>query len=263
MGVIQLQLTDLALASVLVMLSAALSLALRLGLHRQILWSAIRATVQLSLVGMLLKLVFARDSGWLTTLVIFAMAGLAAREIAIRPSRRLARHGNAWSASIAVAGTALVIALVMVATVGDPAAWSDPRYLIAMVGIVLGSVLNAASLTLESMLTAVRSQKNAIEARLALGETVTHAFSTVLSSSVRRGIIPSINQMSAAGIITLPGIMTGQIIAGMDPVAAVKYQILIMFLLCGASMFSAVCCAFAAMRFLTDDRQRLRLDRLR
>ena len=159
-------------------------------------------------------------------------------------------------------GTTCVLVFFFAITVRDPLVWSDPRYLIAMAGIVLGSVLNAASLTLENMLTTVRTQRNAIEAKLALGCSITDAFSTVLSASVRKGLIPMINQMSAAGIITLPGVMTGQIIAGMDPTDAVKYQILIMFLLCGACMLSAVACAFISMRFLTDERQRLRLDRL-
>ena len=84
----------------------------------------------------------------------------------------------------------------------------------------------------------------------------------MLRESVRRGILPSINQMSAAGIITLPGIMTGQIIAGMDPVEAAKYQILLMFLLCGASGMAAMGAAYGAMRRLSDGRGRLRLDRL-
>lgn len=262
MDIIQIQLTELALAALLVMTSAVLSIVLRLDVERQIMWAATRAAVQLCLVGMLLKFIFASDSGWLTTLAISVMAALAAREIAVRPSTRLAHYGNTWIAVGAVIGTIVLLALFMVVTVKDPAAWSEPRYVIALVGIVLGSILNAASLTLESMLTEVRSQRLAIESRLALGDSARLAFSTVLRTSVRRGIIPNLNQMSAAGVITLPGIMTGQIIAGMDPVAAIKYQILIMFILCGASMLSALFCAYAGLRFLTDDRQRLRLDRL-
>jgi putative ABC transport system permease protein len=84
-----------------------------------------------------------------------------------------------------------------------------------------------------------------------------------LRAAIRRGLLPVINQMSAAGVITLPGIMTGQILAGLDPVEAVKYQILLMFLLAGASGLSALIIAYGAMRRLTDPRQRLRLDRLR
>jgi putative ABC transport system permease protein len=85
----------------------------------------------------------------------------------------------------------------------------------------------------------------------------------MLREAIRRGLLPVINQMSAAGLITLPGIMTGQILAGLDPVEAVKYQILLMFLLAGSSGLTTFIIAFGALRRLTDERQRLRLDRLR
>ncbi len=84
----------------------------------------------------------------------------------------------------------------------------------------------------------------------------------LIASSVRRALLPMINQMSAAGIITLPGIMTGQILAGMDPLEAAKYQILLLFLLAGGSGLAAGATAWLAAGRLTDDRQRLRLDRL-
>lgn len=78
----------------------------------------------------------------------------------------------------------------------------------------------------------------------------------------RIGLLPVISQMSAAGIVTLPGIMTGQILAGLDPLEAIKYQILLMFLLAGSSGLAAMIVARLAARSLTDARQRLRLDRL-
>ena len=111
------------------------------------------------------------------------------------------------------------------------------------------------------MLAGASREKLAIEARISLGAPPRLAFATVLRESVRRGILPSINQMSAAGIITLPGIMTGQIIAGMDPVEAAKHQILLMFLLWASGM-AAMGAAYGAMRRLSDGRGRLRLDRL-
>jgi UDP-glucose/iron transport system permease protein len=85
----------------------------------------------------------------------------------------------------------------------------------------------------------------------------------MVREAIRRGLLPIINQMSAAGIVTLPGIMTGQILAGLDPLEAVKYQILLMFLLSGGSGLSTLAVSYLAARRLTDPRQRLRLDRLR
>lgn len=262
MDVIKLQATDLIIASLLVVLSAGISFALRLNLQRQVLWAALRTVVQLLLVGHILRIVFAHAAPWLTALVVAVMMALAAREVAARPKARLAGHGNGYVGAMAVVATTVITALFILSTALRPEPWYDPRYTIALVGIVLGSVLNAASLALDSVLSGVRREKLAIEARLSLGATAHQAFAALLRESVRRGIVPSINQMSAAGIITLPGIMTGQIIAGMDPIDAAKYQILLMFLLCGASGMAAMGAAYGAMRRLTDDRGRLRLVRL-
>jgi len=128
---------------------------------------------------------------------------------------------------------------------------------------VLGNVLNGASLALDSMLDGVVRERSAIEAQLALGASFRQAIRGLVRTSVRRALLPIINQMSAAGIITLPGIMTGQILAGMDPLEAAKYQILLMFLLSGGAGLAAVAVVYLAAMRLTDERQRLRIDRLR
>ncbi len=114
----------------------------------------------------------------------------------------------------------------------------------------------------EHTLETVARDRIAIEAQLALGASYRHATARLLRAALRRGVLPIINQMSAAGLITLPGIMTGQILAGLDPVQAVQYQILLMLLLSGRRVLASGLTAFLALRRVTDDRQRLRLDNL-
>jgi putative ABC transport system permease protein len=143
-----------------------------------------------------------------------------------------------------------------------PQPWFDPHYAIPLAGIILGNVLNSASLSLDSFLGSVRRERQAIESRLSLGDSYREAIAPLVREAIRRGLLPIINQMSAAGIVTLPGIMTGQILAGLDPLEAVKYQILLMFLLSGGSGLSALATSYLAAWRLTDERQRLRLDRL-
>ncbi len=261
-GVLPLQASDLVIAASLVLVSAGISFFMRLHMERRILWSALRSVVQLMLVGYLLRAVFAHASPWLTISVALVMMALAAREVAARPGERLRRGGNVGIGALAVISTTAVTAIFILSTALRPDPWYDPRYLIALVGIVLGSVLNAASLSLDNMLAGARRERAGIEARIALGASSAQAFARLMRESVRRGLVPAINQMAAAGIITLPGIMTGQILAGMDPVEAVKYQILLLFLLCGASALAAIGTAWLAMRRLSDGRARLRLDRL-
>jgi putative ABC transport system permease protein len=263
MNAIHLGAWDLLAASLLILLDAALSLALRLGLHRQILVAALRMVVQLVVVGMVLRAVFASSSAGATAAVILFMVGAAAREVATRPRQRLKRHMNVQisAAVVACAGFATVLLALTTAVRPDP--WYAPRYAIPLMGIVLGSVLNAASLALDGVLDGVVRERGRIEARLALGTPFREAIGPLVRSAVRRGMLPVANQMSAAGIITLPGIMTGQLLAGMEPVEAVKYQILLMFLLAGASGLASAGAALLAVRALSDERQRLRLDRFR
>jgi putative ABC transport system permease protein len=263
MNPIALDPADMAIAASLVGFDALLSIFLRLQLHRQVLWSAARMVVQLIAVGYILRLVFAMQHPAATLLLVLAMSAIAAREIAARPERKFrGSAGLALSAAGVAISTVVTVGLAL-ATAIRPHPWYDPRYAVSLVGIILGSVLNSGSLSLDSLLGTVTRERTSIEAQLALGASFHQATAPLLRQAIRRGLLPMINQMSAAGVITLPGIMTGQILAGLDPVEAVKYQILLMFLLAGASGLSALIIAYGAMRRLTDPRQRLRLDRLR
>ncbi len=253
---------DVAIAAALIVLDAGLSLALRLGLHRSLIWAALRMVVQLVVVGFVLRAVFAIASPWITLAVVLVMVAIAAREVAARPEQRLGRLGNYAVGGGAVLLATFLTAILALTTAIRPQPWYDPHYAIPLAGIVLGSVLNGASLALDSVLSGVVRERAAIEAQLALGAPFGQAIRPLVRLSVRRALLPLINQMSAAGIITLPGIMTGQILAGMDPLEAAKYQILLIFLLAGGSGLAAVAVALLAVRRLTDDRQRLRLDRL-
>jgi putative ABC transport system permease protein len=254
--------TDLIVASSLVVLDAVVSVWLGLRLHRQVLVAAVRCAVQLVLVGYVLRYVFAVDTPALTLGLILVMVAIAGREVAARPERKLVRYGNQIAGLSAVALATFVTATFALATALRPEPWYAARYAIPLAGIMLGNALNAASLSLDALLSGVMRERAAIEAQLALGVRFRDATKPLIRASVRRGILPIINVMSAAGIVTLPGIMTGQILAGLSPIEAVKYQILLMFLLAGATGIAAVGAAYFAMARLTDGRERLRVDRL-
>jgi putative ABC transport system permease protein len=260
--VITLSPTDLALASSLIALDAGVSVALRLQLHRQLLWSAARMVIQLIAVGFILRFVFALNNPLATLAIVVVMGAIAAREIAARPVRKFRGFAGLAISGATVGLATLLTAVLALTTAIRPHPWYDPRYAISLVGIILGSVLNSGSLALDGIVGGVWRERTAIEAQLGLGVDYRTATLPLLREAVRRGLLPIINQMSAAGLITLPGIMTGQIIAGMDPLEAVKYQILLMFLLAGASGVAVLVVAELALRRLSDARQRLRVDRL-
>src|SRR5690625_2464317 len=254
--------TDLLLGSALVVINVVLSLLLNLGVGRALLIAAFRAAAQLLLVGFILKYVFDSLSPWLILGVALIMTTLAAYEVW---SRQQTRFAGIWGVGTGAAATASAVVLVMSSTVVSIVTvepWYTPQLFIPFVGIILGSVMNGVGISLNVFNTGLRRERDAIEAQLALGATRRQALKPLQRNALRSGFIPIVNQMSAAGVITLPGMMTGQILAGMPPYEAAKYQILVLFLLAGAAGFGALAATTLAVRRATDRRDRLRLERL-
>jgi putative ABC transport system permease protein len=128
--------------------------------------------------------------------------------------------------------------------------------------MVLGSTLTSVSLVLQTLAEGIERERGAIEARIAQGGTRFEAFAPLMRRAMRTAITPLLNIMSVAGMVTLPGMMTGQILAGADPVEAARYQIVLMFILAGAAGLGAFATAVGGVLMISDRRHRVRLDRL-
>lgn len=262
MNIISLSPFDLSMAAVLVVVLAFISLILKLGIASSIIIAAIRTVVQLLLIGLVLKTLFAYvDLLWVALLSIFMLL-LAGREVMARQQRRF---GGLWgyglgTLSMFISSFTLTVYALIVIVGTDP--WYTPQYAIPLLGMMLGNTMTGVSLALDKLTTAAWQQRAVIEARLILGEDWRTAIGDITRDSVRVGMIPMINAMAAAGIVSLPGMMTGQILSGTEPMEAVKYQILIMFLITAGTGFSAMLATWIGARHLFDDRQRLRLERL-
>ena len=162
-------LPELALAALLIVAAAGLSWALRLGLQRTLLVCAVRLVVQLVLVGLFLRQVFALSSPWLTAGVVLAMLAAASFEVGSRQRRRLAGFWHLGIGGSSVGIATLGIALFALAGSLRPQPWYDARHTIPLVGIILGTAMNAASLALNQVFASVTRERAAIEAHLALG----------------------------------------------------------------------------------------------
>jgi UDP-glucose/iron transport system permease protein len=262
MSVISLTVWDIAAVSVFVLLNGLLSLRLSLGVERQLLVATIRMVVQLSAVGAILTLLFSVATLPWTLLMALVMVLFAGREIAARQHRRLAGW---WGYGLGTATMTIAAAtLTLVALLGAirPEPLYDPRYAIPLFGMLLGNAMTGISLGLDTLTTAAIRERAAIEARIALGATRLEALRPAMQEAMRRGFMPMINAMAAAGVVSLPGMMTGQILAGIAPTEAVRYQLLIMFLIVGATGLGLLLAVLGGAWRLTDHRHRLRPDRL-
>jgi len=261
-GIISLSYLDLALASVLLLLNAGLSLRLQLGLEKDIVVSAVRMAVQLILVGLILKTLFSLSNPWLTLLAMLIMGAFAGREIMARQRTRFTGWWRIGLGSTTMMIAGMLVIVLALTTQVQPDPWYDPRYAIPLFGMILGNTMTGVSLGLNTLTTNAVNSRKAVEAALLLGCTRWVAFRPVTREALVSGMMPIINQMAAAGVVSLPGMMTGQILAGVDPTEAVKYQLLIMFLIAGSTGAGVFMSVIGGVWRLTDERHRLRLDRL-
>ncbi len=255
--------TDLMLAALLVVALALFSRRMRLGLAGQIFVAALRTTVQLFLVGLVLKMVFSSIQPlWIAAMSVVMLVA-AAHEVMTRQKRRFSGWwGFGMGAASMFVSSFTITILALVAIIGvDP--WYTPRYAIPLLGMMLGNTMTGIALGLDRLTESAWERRRIIEARLMMGSTWSEAIGSIRRESARSAMIPTINAMAAAGLVSLPGMMTGQILAGNPPAEAVKYQILIMFIISAGTGFGALIAVWVGSRRLFDERHRLRLDRLR
>ncbi len=261
-SVISLSPLDLSLAALLVVALAVLSLPLKLGIGKEVTVAALRTVIQLLLVGLVLEALFNIGTLPLVALWAVLMLLVAAREVMARQQRRfrgVRGYGIGLSSMFVSSFTITILALVVII---GPDPWYTPQYAIPLLGMMLGNTMNGIAVGLDRLTQNAWEQRAVIEQRLMLGQHPGSAIEGIRRNATRSGMIPIINSMAAAGLVSLPGMMTGQILAGVPPVEAVKYQILVMFTITAGTGFGTILAVWAGARGLFDERQRLRLDRL-
>ncbi len=253
---------DLALAALLVMALAALAARMQLGIATQLVIAAIRTTAQLLLVGLILKWVFdTAELPWIV-LIMVVMLTVAAWEVMSRQQRKLKGWWGFSVSAFAMFVSSFLITVLALHAIVQPQPWYQPQYLISLLGMLLGNTMNGIALGMDRLVQTAWQQRAVIEQRLMLGQSASEAIREIRRDSMRAGMIPIINAMAAAGIVSLPGMMTGQILAGSAPVDAVKYQILIMFLITAGTGFGVITVLHLIARRMFDARMRLRFDLL-
>ncbi len=262
MELIRLTPLDLAITAALLCLLAGLSWLLRLGVGRRLLIAAGRSTVQLMLLGMILKTLFAQTSLPLLGLMALVMLAVAGYEVMARQQRRFRGLWGYGLGTLSMFLSSFTITLMALTLVIQVQPWYQPQYLIPLLGMLLGNTMSGIAIALDNLTRTAWEQRLRIEARLILGHSWQQAISEIRRDALRSGLIPIINAMTTAGIVSLPGMMTGQILAGSPPMEAAKYQLMILLLIAAGSGLGSMAAVWGGSRRLFDERERLRLDRL-
>ena len=253
---------SLGLASLLVLLLGLLSFRLQLGLERRLFIAAVRSVVQLTLLGLVLKTLFEQSNPWTIMALAIFMLSVAGYEVMARQKRRFRGVWGIGVGALSMFLSSFCITLITVHFIVQVEPWYTPRYLIPLLGMLLGNTMSGIAISLDNLTHNTWQQRRAIEARLMLGHDWKLAIGDIRRDALRAGLIPIINAMAAAGVVSLPGMMTGQILAGSPPFEAAKYQILILLLIAAGTGFGAVTATLIGSKRLFDERQRLRLERL-
>lgn len=257
---IQLSYVQVGLAASLILANGLISLLLGLKLERKMVWASVRTIVQLLLVGLVLAHVFEIRNVYLVVSLMMVMTVIAGFAAVHRTEHRypgiwLNTLISIWASSWSITLLAL-IAIVRV----EP--WYLPQYAVPLLGMILGNSLTGVSLGLERLGDELSRGRDNIEMMLALGATSWEAAQRPLVNAVRTGMIPTLNSMAVVGIVSLPGMMTGQLLAGVDPVEAVKYQVVIMFLIAAGTALGTVLAALFTYRSMFNSRHQFRFSSL-
>lgn len=237
---------------IFIMLTMLISVWQKLGLERDIAVGTVRSAVQLLLVGYVLQFIFNSDHPALIIAIVGFMITVASFNAGKR-GKGLRRITLYIAAAITVTEL-LMMGLLLGLHIVEP----TPQYIIPLSGMTIGNAMVVSGLFLNQMKREVEASKGEIETLLSLGAAPRRAFQDVLKRSVKSSMIPTIDGMKTVGLVQLPGMMTGMIIAGADPVEAVRYQILIVFAFPSSAAITSIILSLLTYRqwFTSDMRLR-------
>ncbi len=207
------------------------------GVVRELLVSVGRMTVQLGLIAFYLSFLFKLNNPWINLIWLLLMITVASFHILKQAGLSRKRLFFIPQVSLSLA-TVFVLVAMLVLIKPDP--WYDARYIIPLAGMLLGNCLTANILTLERFYSMLRSQQEGYMSELLSGATAFEAASPYLQESLKAALSPMIASMATIGVVYLPGMMTGQILGGIDPLTAVAYQIMIMAGIAISTILSAI-----------------------
>ena len=225
---------EVAASLALVAVAAGVSRWRRAGLEEDIGVAVIRSLVQLTAIGYVITLIFDRDELALVIALIAVMVVFGAIQARAR-AKAVPEAFLPLLISLAVAGS-LTLGLVVALGIFEP----TPRYLVPVGGMVIGNAMTAAAVALNRLGDDVRDSAHRIEATLALGATSSQAVAPLVRRSLRSGMITLIDSTKTTGLIFFPGTMVGMLLAGADPTDAVRLQLILLYVLLGATAIAAL-----------------------
>jgi len=246
MNAIDIGWAQLFLATLFIFAAGGLSIALSLGLMKTLLIATVRTYLQLIAMGLVLVWVFKINEAWLVLALFTFMLVMTARVLLQRVKHKPPHIFFSTLSAVVLSGVFVTFSVTTLVIQVDP--WYDARYILTIGGMVLGNSMNGIALSLERLFDDLHKRAEEVQQLIALGATPWEATFPSLRTALSAGLMPTINSMSAVGLVFIPGMMTGQLVAGADPIYAAKYQIVIMLMISAATSIGAILSLYWAYR---------------
>ena len=237
---------ELAVAAAFMLVAGVISWRLELGLGRRLAVSATRLFVQLLACGFVLQYLFSWQTWWLVCLV-FALMALSAARISTQRVRH-AVEGLFGNVYLSLLVSSLTVTLVVTQLVLHAQPWFSAQQVVPVLGMILGNGMSATAVAVERLFSDLDARADEVETLVALGATPREAAQPSLRAAIAAGLTPNLSVMAASGVVTLPGMMSGQILAGLDPLVAAKYQIVVMLMLNAGNAIAVTVACFRVYR---------------
>ncbi|HKJ67481.1 MAG TPA: iron export ABC transporter permease subunit FetB [bacterium] len=257
MDYVELTWTDLLLSLTFILLALGLAYWQRIDIKRDMSIGTIRTFVQLIAVGYILEWLFNIRNVVVILAILLMMIAVASWEGTNRPTMHIPHLYPILYFSITVT-TAIVVGMTFAFIIPvNPLNRMD--YFVPLAGILIGNALNGAALTADRLASEIQQRRLEIESALALGASTGDAINLSFRMAVKAAMIPSINSLMTVGIVHLPGIMVGQILAGTPPIQAIRYQIIIMYMLISTKAIGSIITGMLVYREFFTSRHQLKI----
>lgn len=242
---------SLILASVLMVIPVFISKREKLGLEKDIIISIVRAVIQLALVGLVLKYIFAINSDIITVVLVLIMM--------VNAAINTRKRGKGIKNVVLISFVALLVGTGVTLTVliASGAIKFKADDVIPVSGMIISQAMVAIGLTYRTLISSFDERRSEIEAKLSLGADIKDASKDILRKSIRFAMTPNIDSAKTLGIVTLPGMMTGLILGGASPIMAIKFQIMVTFMMMSASSISIIIAGYVAYKSFYNERKQL------
>ena len=226
----------LLIALAMVAIAAGISGIMRMGIGKTLLWSACRALLQLCAMGFIMAFVIKSNNPWFVLLLIAVML-VAAVQITLSRATGVPK-GMAGPVLLSLVVTMLIMMSLVTELIIRPQPWYAPQLVVPLTGMLLGNTVSTLAVGLSRFFESMRERRDEVDTLLALGATAWEAARPSIVSSIRLGLLPTTASLTSAGIVTVPGMMAGQVIAGGNPIDAAKYQFLILAVIAALTLLA-------------------------